>query len=294
LVESELFGHEQGAFTGANRQRVGKFEQCGDGTLLLDEIGDMPPTAQAKMLRLLQEQQFERVGGNQSISTRVRVLAATNQNLEQLIANGRFRQDLYYRLKVVTIRVPPLRERKEDIPELAHHFLFRFAREANRDVRGLTPDTLDMLQRYDWPGNVRELQNCIQAAVYQTAGWMILPSDLSSLTGAPPSLASPTPATSPAPVGPLPSPTIDLGEIIEGMLRDGKKEVHGRVVAVVEKEIIARALRFTHAHQGQASDLLGINRTTLRNRLRELGVSLDRVVGERVDQAEVEPRSGHE
>src|SRR5262245_23979988 len=145
LVESELFGHEQGAFTGADRQRIGKFEQCGDGTLLLDEIGDMPLGVQAKMLRLLQEQRFERVGGSQPVSTRVRVLAATNQDLEQLIAGGRFRNDLYYRLKVVTIQVPPLRARKEDIPELAHHFLFRFARHAGRDVRGFAPEALDLL-----------------------------------------------------------------------------------------------------------------------------------------------------
>ena len=277
LVESELFGHEQGAFTGADRQRVGKFEQCGDGTLLLDEIGDMPPAAQAKMLRLLQEQRFERVGGNQPINTRVRILAATNQNLDQLIASGRFRNDLYYRLKVVTIRVPPLRERKEDIPELASHFLFRFAREANRDVRGLTPEALDLLRTYHWPGNVWELQNCIQAAVYQTAGWLVLPADL-------PNLSPDNPGT---PTTPTNNPqSIDLAETIESMLRDGKKELHGRVVAIVEKELIARVLRHTHGHQAQASELLGINRATLRNRLRELGVSLDKVVGERVEVAE--------
>ena len=276
LVESELFGHEPGAFTGADRRRIGKFEQCGDGTLLLDEIGDMPPVAQAKMLRLLQDQTFERVGGNQSITTRVRVLAATNQNLEQLIAAGRFRHDLYYRLHVVTIRVPALRERREDIPELAHHFLFRYAREASRDVRGLSPEALDLLQRQEWPGNVRQLQNCIQAAVYQSSGWLLLPSDLSGLVGAPPeAVARPAP--------PSGSPAFDLLGAIEAMLADGQGNVHGRVLALVERELFVRALRHTHGHQAQASELLGLNRTTLRHRLRELGISLDKVVADRAE-----------
>jgi two-component system nitrogen regulation response regulator GlnG len=277
LVESELFGHERGAFTGADRQRVGRFEQCGDGTLLLDEIGDMPLAAQAKMLRLLQEQQFERVGGNQLITTHVRVLAATNQNLEQLIVGGRFRNDLYYRLKVVTIHVPPLRARKEDIPELAHHFLFRYAREAGRDVRGFSQEALDLLQQSDWPGNVRQLQNCVQAAVYQTTGQMLLPADL-------PGLASPGPIPVPS-QSPASPPTFDLAGTIESMLRDGGKDVHGRVVALVERELIARALRHTHGHQTQASDLLGINRTTLRAKLRELGIALDKVVTDRPEAA---------
>jgi len=276
LVESELFGHERGAFTGADRQRVGRFEQCSDGTLLLDEIGDMPPAVQAKMLRLLQEQRFERVGGNQAISTRVRVLAATNQNLEQLIAGGHFRNDLYYRLKVVTITVPPLRARKEDIPELAHYFLFRYAREADRDVRGFSPEALDQLQRHDWHGNVRELQNCVRAAVYQTVGRTLLPSDLRSLPVSEISHAS-TPA----------SPTaFDLTGTAEAMARDGKKDVHKRVVTLVERELIIWALRHTHGHQAHASDLLGINRTTLRGKLRELGIALDKVVTDRPETPE--------
>ncbi len=272
LVESELFGHESGAFTGADRQRVGKFEQCADGTLLLDEIGDMPLPVQAKMLRTLQEQRFERVGGNQPITTRVRVLAATNQNLEQLIAAGRFRSDLYYRLKVVTIHVPPLRERKEDIPELAHHFLFRYAREAGRDVRGFAPDALDRLQGYDWPGNVRQLQNCVQAAVYQTTGHTLLPHELPGLA---------------ATVGAPPVPdagAFDLIGTIETMLREGANEVHSRVLALVERELLTRALRHTRGHQAQASDVLGINRTTLRHKLRELGITLDKVVGDRTEE----------
>lgn len=274
LVESELFGHEPGAFTGADRQRVGKFEQCADGTLLLDEIGDMPLPVQAKMLRTLQEQRFERVGGNHPIATRVRVLAATNQNLEQLIVAGRFRADLYYRLKVVTIHVPPLRERKEDVAELAHHFLFRYAREAGRDVRGFAPDALDLLQRYDWPGNVRQLQNCVQAAVHQTTGHTLLAHEL-------PGLGSP--GLVPPPDAGAGTGAFDLIETIETMLRESGDGIHGRVIALVERELLTRALRHTHGHQAQASDRLGINRTTLRHKLRELGITLDKVTTERTE-----------
>ena len=275
LVESELFGHEKGAFTGASRQRVGKFEQADGGTLLLDEIGDLPLPAQAKMLRLLQEQQFERVGGRHPITTRVRVLAATNQDLEQLIAAGRFRGDLYYRLKEVTIRVPPLRERKEDIPELAHHFLFRFAREADRDVRGFDPQVLGVFQAYPWPGNVRELRGVVKEAALRATGPLILPEFL------PPGLGGPG-----LPAETVPSAGLDLAGSIEGMLRDGERGMYGRVVGAVERELIARVLRHTRGHQGQACELLGIDRKTLRNKLRDLGIVVDRVVTERTEPAD--------
>ncbi len=272
LVESELFGHERGAFTGADRQRVGKFEQCDDGTLLLDEIGDMPPAAQAKMLRLLQDQTFERVGGGQTLTTHVRVLAATNKNLEQLIAEGRFRADLYYRLKVVTIAVPALRDRKEDVPELAHFFLYRFARELGVDVRGFAPEVLDLFQRYPWPGNVRELQGVIKEAMLKATGRVILPEFL------PPAMlgnGGPVPAAAEAPLAPA---APDLAGTIEAFLRDGRGNVYGRVMELVERELITRALTHTHGHQANASELLGINRTTLRSKLRDLGIVLDRVV----------------
>jgi two-component system nitrogen regulation response regulator GlnG len=282
LVESELFGHERGAFTGADRQRVGRFEQCGDGTVLLDEIGDMPLSAQAKMLRLLQEQQFERVGGNQPITTRVRVLAATNQNLEQLIAAGKFRSDLYYRLKVVTLRVPPLRDRREDIPELAYHFLFRYAREANRDIRGFAPETIERLQQYDWPGNVRQLQNCIQAAVSLMSGHTVLPGDVALPSPENPQATALSPTAAPA----GDAATFELAKTIEAMLRDGGKEVYTRVMALVERELLTRALKFTHGRQAQASEVLGINRATLRYKLKELGLSLDKVVSEQAESTE--------
>jgi two-component system nitrogen regulation response regulator GlnG len=274
LVESELFGHEKGAFTGAERQRIGKFEQADGGTLLLDEIGDMPLPVQAKMLRLLQDQTFERVGGGQPVTTRVRVLAATNQDLERLIAAGRFRADLYYRLKDVTIRVPPLRDRREDIPELAHHFLFRFAREADRDVRGFAPEVLGMFQAYPWPGNVRELRGVVRDAALRGTGPLILPEFL------PPGLGASPPAGANPPAG------FDLAANIEALLRDGEKGMYGRVVGSVERELITRVLRHTHGHLGQACELLGVDRKTLRNKLRDLGVAVDRVVTERPDPEE--------
>ena len=268
LVESELFGHERGAFTGADRQRVGKFEQADGGTILLDEIGDMPPPVQAKMLRLLQEQRFERVGGHEPIATRVRVIAATNQDLEKLIAAGRFRADLYYRLREVTVRVPPLRDRREDIPELAHHFLFRFAREADRDVRGFAPEVLELFREHPWPGNVRELRGVVRAAVLRATGPVVLPDFL------PPEFAPSVPAAPPA---------HDLGASIDAELRGGEKGVYGRVMGAVERELVVRALRHTHGHQGQACELLGIDRKTLRAKLRDLGIAVDRVVTDRGD-----------
>jgi two-component system nitrogen regulation response regulator GlnG len=270
LLESELFGHEKGAFTGAVSQRIGKFEQCDGGTLLLDEVGDMPPALQAKILRVLQEQHFERLGGAQAVQTRVRVLAATNQDLDRLKAEGRFRGDLYYRLQAVTIRVPPLRDRREDIPELAHHFLFHFSRELGRDVRGFVPEALEALGRHDWPGNVRELQGVIQQAVLQATGHLLLPEFL------PPSLAG-APSTA---RGPDTDGALDLGALIESLIRQGGKDLHEQTLRVVERALFTRVLRETHGHQGKASEMLGLHRGTLRLRLRELGISVDRTIQE--------------
>ena len=163
-----MFGHERGAFTGADRRRIGKFEQCEGGTLFLDEIGDMPLALQAKMLRVLQEQRFERLGGNETVQTDVRVLTATNQDLSRLLEEGRFRKDLFYRLNTVSIRVPALRERLDDVAELAHYFLFHFNRKLGLDLRGFAPRALELLQNHSWPGNVREPQNVIQWAMLRT------------------------------------------------------------------------------------------------------------------------------
>ena len=176
LLESELFGHEKGSFTSANFRRIGKFEQCSKGTLFLDEVGDMSPLLQSKILRVLQEKRFERVGGNETIETDVRVIAATNRDLKDMVAKGTFREDLYYRLNGFTIKLPPLRERGEDIMFLLEHLLSRFAAELNKaDVHGISPEALDILTHYSWPGNVRELEAVIRQALLNTTGNVILP-----------------------------------------------------------------------------------------------------------------------
>src|SRR6187455_2586153 len=178
LLESELFGHEKGAFTGADKQRVGRFEQADGGTLFLDEVGDMSANTQAKILRVLQEHEFERLGGTRTLRTDVRVITATNRNLPQMVANGQFREDLYYRLNVVSIEMPPLRERKDDVGQLAMFFLRRFAAELKKRVDGLSPDALKLLMRYNWPGNIRELENSIERAVLMSDGSQVTSNDL--------------------------------------------------------------------------------------------------------------------
>ncbi|HEY7327013.1 MAG TPA: sigma-54 dependent transcriptional regulator [Gemmataceae bacterium] len=269
LLESELCGHEKGAFTGAHQRRIGKFEQCDGGTLFLDEIGDMPPLLQAKMLRLLQEQRFERLGGNETLQTQVRILAATNQNLDERVANDRFRADLFYRLKIVTIAVPPLRERRDDIAELAHYFLFRFNRELGMDLRSLAPETLELLQTYSWPGNVRELQGVIKQAMVNASGHLLLPEFL------------PDELRGQQPTAPPQSPPEELQEVrnlIAGLLADGKSNIYSQVLAAVERVLLPQILQHTHGHQQQASELLGISRATLRHKLRLLGLTVERII----------------
>jgi len=175
LLESELFGHEKGAFTGADRKRIGKFEQCNGGTLFLDEIGDMSSLTQTKILRVLQGQEFERIGGNEPIKSDVRVITATNRDLEKMVGEGTFRGDLYYRLNVFTIRLPALRERGEDIPLLAEHFVKRFAKDLRKDVQTIAEESLELFKRYSWPGNVREFQSVIKQALLQATGPVLLP-----------------------------------------------------------------------------------------------------------------------
>src|SRR5438094_1009986 len=178
LLESELFGHEKGAFTGADRKRIGKFEQCHGGTLFLDEIGDMPMALQAKILRLLQEQSFERVGGNETVRTDVRLIAATHRDLKAWSAEGKFRPDLYYRLGVFTIHLPPLRERGDDLPMLVQHYLRRFSRDLGREVQEVAPEALERLRNYPWPGNIPELQSVLEQALLQASGAVLLPAFL--------------------------------------------------------------------------------------------------------------------
>jgi two-component system nitrogen regulation response regulator GlnG len=273
LLESELFGHEKGAFTGADRKRIGKFEQAHEGTLFLDEIGDMAPPLQAKILRVLQDQRFERLGGSETVRTQVRVLAATNHDLAKLVEEGRFRKDLYYRLNVVTIAVPPLRERPGDVAELAHYFLFRFVGELRLDFRGFNPAALALLEGYSWPGNVRELQSAVKQAMLNGSGHLILPEFL------PEPVRQARPAELTPPVG-------EVERLIESLLQRGEPDIHARVMEAVERALFSRVLRHTHGHQAQASDLLGINRTTLRHKLRALGLGVDKVVTDGVTDSE--------
>jgi len=266
LLESELFGHEAGSFTGATRRRIGKFEQCGEGTLFLDEIGDMPPSLQAKILRVVQDQSFERVGGEETIQTHVRVLAATNQDLPKLIAAGRFRKDLYYRLNAITIQVPTLRQRLEDVAELAHYFLFRFDRELNMDMRGIAPEVLEIFQAYPWPGNVRELQGAVKQAMLNASGHLVLPEFLPESVR-----VRPTPAVTSG------NEVRDLPTLIERLLHGSDGQLHEKVIAAVERILFAQVLQHTHGNQGKACELLGLNRSTLRHRLRTLGLAVDKV-----------------
>jgi two-component system nitrogen regulation response regulator GlnG len=271
LLESELFGHEQGAFTGAHRRHIGKFEQCNGGTLFLDEIGDMTPALQAKMLRVLQEQRFERLGSNETVRTQVRVLAATNHDLEKLVGEGRFRKDLYYRLKVVTIAVPPLRTRLDDVAELAHYFLFRFDRELGLDLRAFAPESLELLQNYSWPGNVRELQSVIKEAMLHTSGHLLLPEFLPDSLRRAPGVSPPAPETTG-------TTELDVASLIDGLLQRGEKNLYGQVIQAVERVLLSRVVRHTRGHQAQASEVLGLNRATLRHKLRTLGLAVDKVV----------------
>jgi two-component system nitrogen regulation response regulator GlnG len=269
LLESELFGHEQGAFTGANRRRIGKFEQCDGGTLFLDEIGDMSQNLQAKMLRVLQEQRFERVGSNETLQTRVRVLAATNHDLEKLVTEGRFRKDLYYRLKVVIIAVPALSAHLVDVAELAHYFLFRFNRELGLDLRAFAPEALEVLQNYSWPGNVRELQSVIKQAMLNSSGHILLQEFLPEEIWRD---KVPKARELPAP------DDLNVARLIDALLNSGEKNIHEKVLEVVERIVISRVLSHTHGHQTQASELLGLNRATLRHKLKTLGLAVDKIL----------------
>jgi transcriptional regulator with GAF, ATPase, and Fis domain len=249
LLESELFGHEQGAFTGAVRTRIGKFESAHGGTVFLDEIGDMSPHLQAKLLRVLQEHEIERLGGNRPIKVDVRVIAATHRNLEEAMKEGKFREDLYYRLNVIPIRIPPLRERLSDIPILVNHFLEKFNHSRGKRLRGFTPRAMDALMRYHWPGNVRELEHLVERmVVLQGEGFV----DLED----------------------LPSPYSDLSPKVEG--RQMKLPPEGidlpELMREMERSLVLQALERSQGVKSKAAELLGIHRTTLVEKMRRLGL----------------------
>jgi transcriptional regulator with GAF, ATPase, and Fis domain len=268
LLESELFGHVRGAFTGAYRHRLGKFEQAHRGTLFLDEIGDMSLSTQAKMLRVLQEQSFERLGGEDAIRTDVRLIAATNKDLGAEAAAGRFRNDLYYRLNVYVIRIPPLRVRGEDIGLLTDHYLPILGRGLGRNIQGLTPEACRHLLGYHWPGNVRQLQSVLKYAIVQSS------SDVIPLDCLPENIRSgstPNRGQQPTPVACIAS----VADFAEQLLRAGELDIYRRIGLEMDHVVLSAVLRHVNGNQVKASALLGISRNTLRAKLRTLNLGVE-------------------
>jgi two-component system nitrogen regulation response regulator GlnG len=269
LLESELFGHEKGAFTGATSQRIGKFEQCNHGTIFLDEIGDMSLATQTKILRVLQSGTFERVGGNQAVKVDVRVIAATNKPLEQAVASREFREDLFYRLNVVRVQIPPLRDRKKDIRLLVNYFLKKFAAKKPKSI---SADALLALEQYRWPGNVRELENAVQRALVVAKGEAILSSDLPlevtnpELAGQPGARAATAIPSAPGTVATLDG-SIDISSAARMLFKWARENSKFKVLPAVERELVIQALVETDGNQVQAAKLLGITRATLRKRI---------------------------
>jgi DNA-binding NtrC family response regulator len=271
LLESELFGHEKGSFTGAERQRIGRFEQASGGTIFLDEIGDMSPAIQAKVLRLLQDQRFERVGGSETIQADVRVIAATNQNLPELVAAGRFRQDLFYRLNTYTILIPPLRSRRDDLPLLVEHFIQAYCPVVGKVVSVAAPETLQLLSNYPWPGNIRELQGVIKTALVNSTSDVLTPDCL------PDSIIHPLSGES---LGPLAEDGhLDLLGFVRRMIARGDNHLYRKVQFAVDRAVFREVLDAVGGNQVEAARMLGISRTTLRAKLQNMQDS-DRASGE--------------
>jgi two-component system nitrogen regulation response regulator GlnG len=273
LLESELFGHERGAFTGATLQRVGKFEQCHRGTLFLDEIGDMSPPTQTKILRVLQSGVFERVGGTQSIKVDVRIIAATNKPLEQAVAAREFREDLFYRLNVVRVHLPPLRERREDIPLLVKYFLKKHTGKSGERPKATSAPAMRKLEQYHWPGNVRELENVIQRALVVSKGDTILPGDLpGEIAGVAEVIAVPGLSPSTAPATPAPG---DVTALAQQLFQWARRNPSLKLIPAVERELVIQALKETSGNQLHAAKLLGITRATLRKRIEKFNIRRD-------------------
>lgn len=274
LLESELFGHEKGAFTGAESRRIGKFEQCNGGTLFLDEIGDMAPTVQAKVLRVLQEQRFERVGGNKELTTDVRIIAATNRPLEQMVDDGEYREDLLYRLNGVTIELPPLRDRLSDVPSLIRFFLAQAKKEFNKpDLEGLSPEAVALLTAYDWPGNVRQLRAVIRRCVLDTVMPVITPDILpGAITGT----VSPVKKTPTQDVVPREEPTegTQLPQLVQRLLDERSTNIYAEAMEYMERFVILKVLQTTDGNQSQAAEMLGITRGKLRDRINSYNIVL--------------------
>ncbi|MGH7200093.1 MAG: sigma-54 interaction domain-containing protein, partial [Planctomycetaceae bacterium] len=285
LLESELFGHEKGSFTGADQRRIGKFEQCHGGTIFLDEVGDMSAVLQSKVLRVLQEQKFERVGGNKTIETDVRVIAATNRDLEKMVTAGTFRSDLYYRLNGVTIELPPLRRRDGDVMLLVEHFIARFRGEMGKEqVQGVAPKTVELLRNYSWPGNIRELQSVVRQALMNSTGPVLVPEFLPEEVrqGRRSRPASPTRSE------PGRDPKSDLQGFVERQLAAGSDNLYADALELMERYVLTRVLEKTDGNQSQAAKILGITRGSLRNKIRSLGISIGQVISVGSDDSEEE------
>src|SRR6187399_731858 len=252
LLESELFGHEKGAFTSADKQRIGRFEQADGGTLFLDEIGDMSPSTQAKILRVLQEHEFERLGGTRTVRVDVRIITATNRNLSEMVQTGAFREDLYYRLNVVSVETPPLRDRKDDIGELAEFFVKRFSGELKKRIEGMHPDALKLLARHNWPGNIRELENVIERACLLADGPMITNADL------------------------------QIGEQASTSSSTGDRGLAVRIpptgipLEEIERQAVVEALKMSNWVQKDAAELLGISPRVMNYKIKILGIEIPR------------------
>ena len=262
LLESELFGHERGAFTGADQRRIGRFEQANKGTLFLDEIGDLAPTTQVKLLRILQEQRFQRVGGTETLSVDVRIIAATHRDLESMIREGRFREDLFHRLNVVGLSLPPLRERREDIPVLVRHFLDKYSAEFGVEPPTIAAEAVAALQADPWPGNIRELENVTRRLLLDARGLSISAAAVHQTLAArriDPAAPAPTLATRAATL---------LGQAERGEIEDS----HAQLMAEAEREILTQAILLAEGNQAKASRWLGISRLTLREKLTQLGL----------------------
>lgn len=261
LLESEIFGHEKGAFTDAHRQRIGKLEQADGGTLFLDEVGDMSPLTQAKVLRVLQDQSFERVGGNTTINVDARIIAATNHDLKKLVSEGLFRSDLYFRLSVVTIHLPPLRDREDDLRMLAEFFLRKYSDEFGKDVRTIAPEALRMLEQYHWPGNVRELESVVKQSLLTARGNVLLPEFLPPTTDA--ALLKGLPAA---------GEEYLTSSFVAERLQASSDNLYAEAITTAESQLFRQVLRHTAGNQLKAAAILGISRVTLRSKLKSLGI----------------------
>ena len=292
LLESELFGHEKGAFTGATTQRIGRFEQCDGGTLFLDEIGDMPIAIQSKILRVLQEGEFSRVGGNQTLKSDARIIAATNRELEKEVSEHRFREDLFYRLNVVRIQIPPLRERREDIPLLVDFFLQRLAEQRRSERIRIAEEAMELLMEHDWPGNVRELENTVQRACVLATSKILLakdfpignqrrytPRDVASepadaaVSELPSSAATSVMEAPSAQSAAAAAAVPELHQAVEILLNAAAANEELELLPWLEREMTLHAMRRTGNNQVRAAKLLGITRGTLRKRLERYGIS---------------------